>query len=269
VWTWGYGGSFFGGGGQLGHNSTDSVEKPKLVEAFKNYGVKAKSVSVGSKHTLILTVDGEVLSCGVGEYGRLGTGTNDDAWTPQPLETLVDDDIIQIAAGGNHSLALTAEGKIYSWGRNDTGALGHGDSYIDIYSMEDYPRAVECEDVYKKGKVVQIAAGKGRSAALTSDGRLFLWGRNLGHVPTIVEGSALNGLKVAKVSLGGEAGKSVIAVICEDQSLWTFGDGSSKLIGQAVSGRQPTPMRVPAFSGRKVLDVFTGPGQHMAALVET
>lgn len=46
----------------------------RLVEAIKEYGAKAVKVQCGHQHTLILTEDGEILSCGQGEYGRLGTG---------------------------------------------------------------------------------------------------------------------------------------------------------------------------------------------------
>lgn len=41
----------------------------RLVESFKEYGAKASCVAVGETHTLILTSDGEVLGCGVGEFG--------------------------------------------------------------------------------------------------------------------------------------------------------------------------------------------------------
>ena len=241
----------------------------RLIEAFREYGAKAQSVSIGSQHTLILTVDGEVLSCGVGEYGRLGTGSTSDALVPSPLESLLDEDIVQAVAGPNHSLLLSSSGKVFTFGRNDTGALGHADSYIDIYSMEEFPRHLDSKDMAKGGKVLQVAAGKGTSAALTSEGKLFLWGRHLGHVPTLMDNSLFDGLKVKKVALGGEAGKAVIAVITEDDGLWTFGDGSSKMLGiPNASGKHPNPARVPLFVGKRTIDVFCGPGQHMAAIVE-
>jgi len=272
VHTWGYGGSWMGGGGQLGHNSTDAVSAPKLVEAFQRYGAKAQSVSMGSQHTLILTTDGEVLSCGVGEYGRLGTGNTGDSLVPAPLETLLDEDVVQAVAGHSHSVLLTSSGKCFTFGRNDTGALGHADSYIDIYSMEEFPRHLESKELAAAGQVVQVGAGRGTSAALTSEGKLFLWGRHLGHVPTLVPNDLFDGLRVKKVALGGEAGRGVVAVVTEDDGLWTFGDGASKMLGlpkASTSSKHPNPCRVPSFVGRRTLDIFCGPGQHMAAIVAT
>ena len=64
VHTWGAGcsgsGWFGSAGGQLGHGDLESVKLPKLVESFRNYNAKAKTVACGDKHTLILTDDGEV-----------------------------------------------------------------------------------------------------------------------------------------------------------------------------------------------------------------
>ena len=77
------------------------------MEYFSNYNAKAVSVACGDKHTLILTEDGEILSCGIGEYGRLGTGNTNDSLVPVTIEGLLDHDIIEIAAGANHSLALS------------------------------------------------------------------------------------------------------------------------------------------------------------------
>jgi alpha-tubulin suppressor-like RCC1 family protein len=47
---------------------------------------------------------------------------------------------IFLSTGKNHCIALCASGAVYSWGRNDSGQLGFGDTYMDIYSMETYPQ---------------------------------------------------------------------------------------------------------------------------------
>lgn len=196
----------------------------------------------------------------------MGNGSTSDVKSPACLDVLMDEDIVQVVAGTHHTLVLTADGKIYSWGKNDTGALGHADSHIDMYSLEEYPRLLESAEL--ADNVRYVAAGSGRSAAVTSDGRLFLWGRNMGHIPAALSATAFDGLKVSKVALGGEAGKSVIAIITEDGGLWCYGDASSRMLGSKVSsGRHPEPVRVPFFKDKKVLDIYCGPGQHIVAKV--
>ena len=117
VLTWGFGGSWFKGGGQLGHGDTSSKVSPTYIEELKNYGAKVTQVSLGNSHSLFLTEDGEILSCGIDDYGRLGTGASSNATVPAPLTELVDDTIVQVAAGNAHSIALTDDGKIFTWGR--------------------------------------------------------------------------------------------------------------------------------------------------------
>jgi Regulator of chromosome condensation (RCC1) repeat len=100
-----------------GRYVTVTIVSTRLVESFAKYGAKALKVECAASHTLILTDDGEVLSCGVGEYGRLGTGNTSDSYVAASLDFLADEDVVDIAVGHSHSLALTAEGKVYSWVR--------------------------------------------------------------------------------------------------------------------------------------------------------
>ena len=256
----------------------------RLIEAFQQYGAKAAQVALGERHTVILTDDGEVLTCGVGEYGRQGTGHTSDALVPTSVESLDNDDIVQIAAGHDHSLALNSKGEIYSWGRNQSGQLGHSDSNIDIYSMEDFPRVIDAESINNGENAealaadgesptnapifTQVACGSGRSAAVTTDGHLYIWGARVGHQPRLIAKSLFDGHRVVKVACGGEQGRSAFAVITEDNSLWMIGDASSKMLGSAgLSGKYPVPRLVPTLVN-KVADVACGYGQHMAAFVK-
>lgn len=270
VYTWGrgsFGNTWFTKtGGLLGHGDNESVRLPTKMEHFEEYGAKAVSVQCGDKHTLILTEDGEVLACGVGEYGRLGTGSTSDALVPATLEALLEEDIVQVSAGASHSLALSKKGVVYAWGRNDMGQLGAGDSYMDIYSVEDIPRAIDSDSLNDK-HVVSISAGKGRSACITADGELFMWGNKLNHEPMQV---LLNDdVRVVKVVCGGRERQHCIAIIMEDGSLWTMGDGESHMLGRReVATKNPTFERVEAFDGKRVLDVQMGLGNHILAIVE-
>lgn len=277
VFTWGVGSSGKTGGwfsselagGHLGHGNTDSVPTPKLVEAFKAYGAKAAKIACGEKHTLILTTDGEVLSCGTGENGLLGTGDSGQVLLPASLQSLADHDIVDIAAGTSHSLALTRDGLLFSWGRNNLGQLGHGDSFVDIHSVEEFPRLIDAESVAGK-TLVSIAAAKGRSAAVSKNGELFLWGNKVHHEPLLIDPTYFGNKKVVSVSCGGTTRQHAISVITEDGSLWTLGDSASEMLGRKNVegwGKNPTPEMVPVLKGKQVLNVYMGFGQHALAIV--
>lgn len=297
VYTWGSNGSWMAGGGYLGHGNTVAVKTPKQIQAFKVYGAKAADVVCGHRHTVIRTTDGEVLSCGVGEYGRLGTGSSFDALEPVPLDALVDENVTRLAAGSSHTLALAKSGKLFVWGRNDYGQLGFEDSYMDMYSLEDIPRELDA-DAFKGKQITEVLAGRGRSGVITSDGLLYTWGHRASHskhysacqhqmhyyltivyvccvVPLVVDPKHFNNLAVVQAAFGGDImGNSCLAVVTEDGGLWTCGDAGSHLIGRGLGmgegglSRLPEPTRVSAFVGRRVLEVCMGAGQHAFAVVE-
>lgn len=242
LYTWGKQGGWFSAGGYLGISGASELTEPTLVDAFKAYGAKAKSVHCTSNNTFILTTDGEVLGCGSGEYGRLGTGGSGEATEPYPIEALANEDIVQMAAGFSHSLALTADGRVFCWGRNDTGQLGLEDSFFDIYSMEEIPRQLpesSFGDGTNTSKIVKVAAGKSRSAAVTEDGRAFSWGHRVYHVPKqILMSPELpsghpNTPFITDIACGGDQGKSYTAIITKGGYLWTVGNAKAAALGVA------------------------------------
>ena len=102
---------------------------------------------------------------------------------------------------------------------------------------------------------------------ITADGELFMWGNKLNHEPMQV---LLNDdVRVVKVVCGGRERQHCIAIIMEDGSLWTMGDGESHMLGRReVASKNPTFERVEAFDGKRVLDVQMGLGNHILAIVE-
>lgn len=271
LYTWGSGGRWYLGGGQLGHGSKENIETPTLVKSLQEYGVKIKDISCAQAHTVILTEDGEVLTCGLNDYGRLGTRTLTDASIPETVATLAEEDIVQIATGHCHSMALTREGVVYTWGRGNLGQLGHSDSYMDIYSMEDIPRAID-QQLFDNEKILSITAGSGRSVAITESGSMYIWGNQVSHVPTLISPNSFNGHRVVKVACAGELNRyTVVVAVTEDGCLWTLGHANSGLLGVAnASGLQADPLPVAVFNDDKlnVLEIFGGLSLHMAAIVE-
>ena len=118
VWSWGDGGA-----GQLGHGDDQNQLLPKKVEAFTVQRVVA--VSAGGEHSLATTADGAVWSWGYGAGGQLGHGDWQNQLLPKKVEAFAGQRVIAVSAGGSHSLAITADGAVFTWGKGEHGCLGH------------------------------------------------------------------------------------------------------------------------------------------------
>lgn len=163
---------------QIGVTDTPT---PKNATVHPEVGEPLIDVSCGTSHTLAITADGHVLSWGAALGGRLGNAAPMDI-TPQ-LPTPVTDnvcDIVSVAAGRNHSLALDESGRLWGWGRDNRGQLTGKSGKGSPYPMR-LPTAVP---------FTNIAAGKDVTLALDSEGTVWSWGRNdrgqlgLGGPPT-------------------------------------------------------------------------------------
>lgn len=151
------------------------------------------------------------------------------------------------------------------------GQLGHRDSYIDMYSMEGLPRAVDTDE--KDVIFVQVMAGATRSLGVSKAGELFVWGNRLSHFPQMIDPSLFDEQKVLKAVIGGDGSRSAFLIVTEDGRLWSFGDGRSRLLGikdKSSFTRESQPLVVPLFDGKhglRVTDIFAGAGQHAFARV--
>lgn len=137
------------------------------------------AVAAGARHSLALKGDGTVLAWGKDADGQLGDATYGYSsvfpdW-PSPVQVLglttTPGKVIAIAAGGWHSLALKADGTVWSWGLNDHGQLGRS-ALVDPVCHCDYG----ARQVPGLAGIVAIAAGDFHSLALDSLGRVWAWG---------------------------------------------------------------------------------------------
>lgn len=62
---------------------------------------------------------------GKGDNYRLGHGTEDHARHPKQIEALSSKKVKDIAIGSLHCMAITEDGELYGWGRNEQGQLGN------------------------------------------------------------------------------------------------------------------------------------------------
>jgi len=157
IYTWGEG-KF----GRLGHGAERNCHSPRLVESL--LGKRPKQVTCGGFHTAIVTEDGCMFTFGGGEHGQLGHGDKVNKVKPTLIQALEGIFISQITCGWSHSVALTSTGKVYSFGNNDHGKLGHGSG-----RKVSTPQLVEKLSDYR---VLRVASYNEHTAALVepSDG---------------------------------------------------------------------------------------------------
>jgi len=120
LWTWGRGGF-----GQLGHGDREPRQRPTQLGKEMYGGSPAVMVACGCFHMLVLTAVGLVelrlgslWSCGWGVFSQLGHGDTVDklVLTLMGAEGFQGAQIVMVAAGGYHSVALGTEGSVWTWG---------------------------------------------------------------------------------------------------------------------------------------------------------
>lgn len=226
LYTFGFGGSALQGIGALGHGDGESYLTPKLVESLVEDGCQVEDVALGESHTTVLTTDGDVLTTGAANYGRLGNGeTSEDTLYFDAVEILPGETITQIAGGESFTLALTNEGVIYGWGKNAKGQIGTGYGLgVDMYASEQIPTPMEGDELANR-KVTKIAAGTHHSACVTSSGELFWWGSSL-HLEPFRVAEVLH-TKIIDVACGLD----YTLALSEDHELYVWGAGKTGVLG--------------------------------------
>lgn len=175
-------------------------------------------------------VVGRALVCGQGDMGQLGLG-DDESKFERKRPALVDavSNVVDVKAGGMHNLVLTHDGRVYSFGCNDEGALGRDSSEE---GSEFEPRPIDLP-----GKVLKISAGDSHSACLLEDGRVFAWGSfrdSHGNMGLTLEGNkrlpidVLPGITCCDIASGAD---HLVILTCQGK-VYTVGCGEQGQLGR-------------------------------------
>jgi alpha-tubulin suppressor-like RCC1 family protein len=108
--------------GQLGIGVTRDRHIPVRVKLPR--GVKVTGIAAGYTFGLAVTSSGRVFAWGNNDSGQLGIGTTFGSDIPVRVHLAAGTKVIAVAAGADHSLALTASGHVLAWGMNNYGQLG-------------------------------------------------------------------------------------------------------------------------------------------------
>jgi alpha-tubulin suppressor-like RCC1 family protein len=159
VWVWG-----LNDYGQLDGSTRSDVLTPIKVNGLYDI-VK---VRVGNRYNLALDRNGSVWFWGYNSKGQLEDEVEDAVMSPTMFKELKGIEIQDIETGDFHSLALSTEGKVYSWGANDYGQLGDG-SLANRYTPIEVPDLSGIRYINAKGNT---------SSCITGNGLALFWGES-------------------------------------------------------------------------------------------
>ncbi|XP_070480526.1 secretion-regulating guanine nucleotide exchange factor isoform X19 [Equus przewalskii] len=161
--------------GQLGLGHTEDVLY--FTPCRSLLGCPIQQVACGWDFTIILTGNGQVLSCGSNSFGQLGVPHGPRRCVvPQAIEPLREK-VVSIAAGLRHALAATASGIVFQWGTGLASSgrrLCPGETLPLFLTAKEPSRVTGLED----SKATCVVAGSDHSASLTDAGELYVWGSN-------------------------------------------------------------------------------------------
>ena len=197
-------------------------------------------LAIGGERIMELTSSRGIYAWGGNQYGELGDYTRLDSASPVPVPNLTN--VIQIASGRNHSLAIDRSGALWAWGANESGQLGIG-------SFADASGPVMVSGL---GSATMVAGGYNHSIVLKGDGTVWTWGSNeygqLGNggtdgtnIPAQVLGLRTNAIAVATGIWHGLA-------LLSDGTVWVWGDDGADQLGDGLSTPSYSPVQVPGLS---------------------
>ncbi|XP_062616739.1 uncharacterized protein LOC134278436 [Saccostrea cucullata] len=111
---------------QAGKFMGDPVDQfllPEVVDTSYVHG-RITKVAVGSSHSLLMTLDGDVYSWGRNAEGQIGNNTKHEMKHPNIITQINDRRMAHLASGGEFNVTMDSEGLVWVWGKNDFGQLG-------------------------------------------------------------------------------------------------------------------------------------------------
>uniref|UniRef100_A0A2K5Q3N4 X-linked retinitis pigmentosa GTPase regulator n=1 Tax=Cebus imitator TaxID=2715852 RepID=A0A2K5Q3N4_CEBIM len=221
-------------------------------------------LSCGDEHSAIVTGNNKLYVFGSNNWGQLGLGSKSAVSRPTCVKALKPEKVKLAACGRTHTLVSTEGGNVYATGGNDEGQLGLGDT-------EERTTFHLISFFTSQHKIKQLSAGSNTSAALTEDGRLFMWGDNsegqigLPNMPNAcVPHQVTTGKPVSWISCGYYHS----AFVTTDGELYIFGEPENGKLGlpNELLSNHRIPQLVPGIP-EKVIQVACG-GEHSVVLTE-
>ncbi|MCI2254829.1 Ig-like domain-containing protein [Domibacillus sp. PGB-M46] len=223
VLSWGWGGNGLLGNGQEGSSTT-----PVQVTGLDKVISIDSSLNVfGERHTVALRSDKTVWAWGRGYFGAVGAGeAGDSFWgktytTPVQVKSLDRQpltDIVAVAAGDTHSIALHENGTVYGWGN------GWGDAFFDSSNHPVIKKEADGQTNLSNVKWIS-AGGFQENVVVKNDGTVWTW--VAGKAPVQVK----NLSNIRKTATGGYHSFA----ITKGGSVWAWGWNNYGQLGDGTT----------------------------------
>ena len=276
VWAWGRNAD-----AQLGNGTTTDSAAPVQVKGAGGQGYldDVTAVAAGGAHTAVIRKDGSVWAWGRNSYGQLGNAATTDSLAPVQVKAAGGEgyltDVTVVAAGFHYTLAMTANGSVWAWGRNRNGQLGSG-------TTADSAVPVRVRGAGGQGylaDVTAIAPGWDHTIALKKDGTVWAWGMSwnglLGNgqetdstVPVQVKGTEGEEYLTDVVAISANWRHSL--ALKKDGTVWAWGRNQEGQLGNGtmvpaawkfdpdLSLYEYTPVQVRGVGGEDYLTGIAG-----------
>ncbi len=223
--------------GQLGQGYTSSssvvVTTPEVVPGLSSM----VEVANGANFAIAINSTGEAYGWGANGDGKLCLGTTEAYYdSPVQISAFAGEDVVGVAAGGNHSVFLLSNGTVWSCGANTNGELGDGNTN---------PSSVPVEALDVNG-VSAITSGSSFTTALIG-GDLWDWGNNsngelganLSSSFSDVAVQVLGLTNVVTFAAGGNSGSTGHQLaVTSNGTLWGWGDDQYGQLGDGKTKKQ-------------------------------
>jgi alpha-tubulin suppressor-like RCC1 family protein len=247
--------------GQLGTGDTDDRSVPVKVAGLENISID--SVTAGSVHTCAFEKGGRAWCWGSNRDGKLGSGeTAPYSAAPEAVDLPVDR-VVSMSAGATFTCAASETGQTWCWGDGFFGETGN-----PLLKSSALPEEIS----QPIPGISQLPSGWFHTCALTDDGGISCWGKNLegelGNSSTVssadpVYVAGITGKKDVRLIAAG--GRSTCAVTADNQ-VYCWGKNNYGQLGDGTTTDSLLPVKVPSVES-KIVDLIVG-ASHACYLTE-
>jgi len=284
--------------GQLCHQDRNNKKIPKKVSALREKKIPVDNATCGGNHFMMTTMSasygtvgkefgmsiasGLPMASGQGSMGQLGNPDLRDKWVPELLDPKLKSNceatitsstmfggqkVVMMAAGLMHSVILTANGEVWSFGWGVDGQLGQPKPPKDESKpsfMQPRFMLAEPTKIEPLSGVRSIHSGDHFTYAITSAGSVFSWGNNvdgqlgLGNFDAHEQPARCEALSGATPGFKLACGSAHVLALMSDKVVMSWGRGKEGQLGNNDKDSCHTPTAIGALDDCDITSISAG-----------